>query len=89
MRTNGVHCRESTGTRRRPLVVLKSVPVRGAAFSGFPMGQFFMRLPFPRTHYGYVSRGKETRHGEYTELHGQFRKRRFTINSDLKQARAR
>ena len=43
--TDGAHCRESTGTGP---VVLKAVPVMtGAAFSGFTMDHFLMRLSFP------------------------------------------
>ena len=41
--TDGVHCREVPGAGP---VVLKEVPVKGAAFSGFTMVQF-MRLSFP------------------------------------------
>ena len=50
MRTDGVHCRESTGTRP---VVLKVVPATGAAFSGFTLDQFAMPL-FSHTQYWYV-----------------------------------
>ena len=41
LRTDGVHCRESADTEP---VVLKVVQVTGAAFSGFTMDHFFMRL---------------------------------------------
>ena len=42
----GVHCRESTGTG--PAVVLKVVPVTGAAaFSGFTMDQLLCATLFP------------------------------------------
>ena len=44
LRTEGLHCREVTATGP---VVLKIVPVTGAAFPGFTMGQLFMRLSFP------------------------------------------
>ena len=43
LRTDGVHCRESAGTDP---VVIKVVPVTGAAFAG-PHGQINVRLPFP------------------------------------------
>ena len=43
------HCQESTGTWP---VVLKVVPVMSAAFSGFTMNLFFMRLPFPTSTIG-------------------------------------
>ena len=39
LRTDGVHCRKSIGTGP---VVLKAVPVTGAAFSGFTMNHDFM-----------------------------------------------
>ena len=41
LRTDDVHCRESTGTG---LVVLKVVPVTGAAFAGLTMDQLNVRL---------------------------------------------
>ena len=44
MRTYGVHCRESAGTQ--PLV-LKVVPVTGAAFSGIIMDHFICASLFP------------------------------------------
>ena len=43
MCTVGIPCRESAGTRP---VALKVVPVTGAAFSGFTMNPFFVRLFF-------------------------------------------
>ena len=42
--TDGVPCRESAGAGS---VVLKVVPITGAAFSGITMDQFFLRLSFP------------------------------------------
>ena len=42
--TDGVYRRETTGSGP---VVLKAVPATGAAFSGFTMDHFFMRLSFP------------------------------------------
>ena len=45
LRIDGVHCQESSGTG--PVVVLKVVPVTGAAFSSTPMDHFFVRLSFP------------------------------------------
>ena len=42
--TDGVYCRESAGTGP---VVLKIVPVTCAAFSGFTINRFFIRLSFP------------------------------------------
>ena len=53
LRADGVHCRESSGTRP---VVLKVVPVTGAAFSGFTKDQIVMRISFitPFKHYWYV-----------------------------------
>ena len=44
LRTDGVPCRESAGTGP---VVLKVVPVTGAAFSGFAMDQFLFVSLFP------------------------------------------
>ena len=41
LRTDSVHCRESAGTGTDS-VVLKVVPVTGAAFSGFTMNQVLM-----------------------------------------------
>ena len=38
LRTDGVHCRESAGTGS---IVIKVVPVTGAAFSGIPTDQSF------------------------------------------------
>ena len=43
MRTDGVHCRESAGTKP---VVLKVVPVTDAAFAGHH-GPISVRLSFP------------------------------------------
>ena len=43
-RTDGVHCRESAGTG--PLV-LKIVPIKGAAFSGITMDQLMRASRFP------------------------------------------
>ena len=43
MRTDGVHCREHTGTGP---VFPKAVPGTGAAFSGFTMSRLFVRLSF-------------------------------------------
>ena len=43
MRTDGVHCQESTCTGP---VVLKVVPVTGAAYRGNPIEHFFSPLPF-------------------------------------------
>ena len=50
MRTDGVHCRESDGTEP---VVLKLVPVTGAAFSGVTMDHLMWPL-FLHTHFWYV-----------------------------------
>ena len=47
LRTDGVHCRESTGTGP---VVLKVVRVTSAAFSGFTMAQFFHAPIFSHAH---------------------------------------
>ena len=49
LRADGVHCRESTGTGP---VVLKAVPVTGAAFSGFSMDQSCTRLSFSMPNIG-------------------------------------
>ena len=49
--TDGAPCRESTCTGA---VVLKAVPVTGAAFSGFTMDQCLMRLSFPTPTVGTV-----------------------------------
>ena len=46
LRTDGVYCRESAGTEP-VLLVLKVVPVMGAAFSGIPMDQFLCVSLFP------------------------------------------
>ena len=48
LRTNGVDCRESTGTG--PVVLKLVVPVAGAAFSGVTMDQFLCASLF-LTHY--------------------------------------
>ena len=45
LRTDGVHCQESRGTRP---VVLKVVPVAGATFSGITTGQLMCASLFPR-----------------------------------------
>ena len=45
MRTGGVHCREYADTEP---VVLKVVPVTGAAFSGITMDQLMCALSFPK-----------------------------------------
>ena len=45
LRTDGVHCRQSAGTGP---VVLKAVPVTGAAFSGFTKNQLMFVALFPR-----------------------------------------
>ena len=50
MRTDGVHCRESVGIG---LVVLKLVPVPGAAFSGITMNQLMCASLFPHPLYYY------------------------------------
>ena len=44
LRTDGVHCRESAGTGP---VVLKVVPVTGAAFAGITMDQLMCASLFP------------------------------------------
>ena len=44
LRTNGVHCQTSTGTGH---VILRVVPVTGAAFSGITMDQFLRSSLFP------------------------------------------
>ena len=44
LRTDGVHCRESTGTGP---VNLKVVPVTGAALSGITMDQLMCGYLFP------------------------------------------
>ena len=49
LRTDGVHCREFASTGP---VVLKVVPVTGAAFSGIPVhGPIFVRLSLPTPMY--------------------------------------
>ena len=48
---DGVHCQKFTGTKP---VVLKAVPVTGAAFSGFTMDQFRAPLLSQTYHYWYI-----------------------------------
>ena len=50
LRTDGVHCRESAGTGP---VVLKVVPVTGAAILQVTMGQIVCAPLFSHTHYWY------------------------------------
>ena len=62
--TDGIHCRESAGTWIIP-VVLKVVPVTGAAFSGITIDQFLC-ASFFRATYGI----RNLRHAS-TSLYGQ------------------
>ena len=55
LRTDGVHCRESTGTGP---VVPKKVPVTGAAFSGVTMAIFFYGSLFSHTTYCIINSTK-------------------------------